>query len=181
MCPADRGSNPRQVISKSIKIELDVCLLSSQHYKVGDQDMRSNLGKDIGPSPSHRCHSYWKVNLRLFLDYGRSIYIYIYIYIYHQVVLQGRISLTILSLSAIKKLKPYNRTIGIIVSVHQMSQETGVQSQVESYQRLKKWYLMRPCINTYKIRIKDMRINPGKRVAPSPTPWCSSAFPDTSM
>ena len=24
--------------------------------------------------------------------------------------------------------------------------ETGVQSQVESYQRLKKWYLMPPCL-----------------------------------
>ena len=33
----------------------------------------------------------------------------------------------------------------------------GVQSQVESYQRHKKWYLMLPCFNTqrYKVRIKD--------------------------
>ena len=37
-----------------------------------------------------------------------------------------------------------------------MVRETGVQSQVESYQRLKKWYLMPPCFNTqhYKVRIK---------------------------
>ena len=27
-----------------------------------------------------------------------------------------------------------------------MVRETGVQSQVESYQRLKKWYLMPPCL-----------------------------------
>ena len=27
-----------------------------------------------------------------------------------------------------------------------MIRETGVQSQVESYQRLKKWYLMLPCL-----------------------------------
>ena len=27
-----------------------------------------------------------------------------------------------------------------------MVQETGIQSQVESYQRLKKWYLMLPCL-----------------------------------
>ena len=50
------------------------------------------------------------------------------------------------------------------------------QSQVESYQRLKKWYLMIPClalsIIRYGSRVKWS--NPGKGVAPSPTPWCSS-------
>ena len=57
-----------------------------------------------------------------------------------------------------------------------MAQETWVQSQVESYQRLKKWYLMTPCLTLsiirYGSRIKWS--NPGKRVVPSPTPWCSS-------
>ena len=53
--------------------------------------------------------------------------------------------------------------------------ETWVQSQVESYQRLKKWYLMPPCLTLsiirYGSRVKWS--NPGKGVAPSPTPWYS--------
>ena len=56
-----------------------------------------------------------------------------------------------------------------------MARETWVQSQVESYQRLKKWYLMPPCLTLsiirYGSRVKWS--NPGKGVAPSPTPWCS--------
>ena len=57
-----------------------------------------------------------------------------------------------------------------------MAQETWVQSQVESYQRLKKWYLMPPCLTLsiirYGSRVKWS--NPWKGVVPSPTPWCSS-------
>ena len=57
-----------------------------------------------------------------------------------------------------------------------MARETWIQSQVESYQRLKKCYLIPPCLTLsiirYGSRIKWS--NPGKRVAPSPTPWCSS-------
>ena len=56
-----------------------------------------------------------------------------------------------------------------------MARETWVQSQVKSYQRLKKWYLMPPCLTLsiirYGSRVKWS--NPGKGVAPSPTPWCS--------
>ena len=56
-----------------------------------------------------------------------------------------------------------------------MARETWVQSQVESYQRLRKWYLMPPCLTLsiirYGSRVKWS--NPGKGVAPSPTPWCS--------
>ena len=33
-----------------------------------------------------------------------------------------------------------------------MIQKTGVQSQVETYQRIKKWYLMPPCITLRIIR-----------------------------
>ena len=54
--------------------------------------------------------------------------------------------------------------------------ETWVQFQVESYQRLKKWYLMPHCLTLsiirYGSRVKWS--NPGKGVAPSLTPWCSS-------
>ena len=57
-----------------------------------------------------------------------------------------------------------------------MARETWVQSQVESYQRLKKWYLMPPCLTLsiirYGSRVKWS--NPAKGVAPFPTPWCSS-------
>ena len=56
-----------------------------------------------------------------------------------------------------------------------MAWETGVQSQVKSYQRLKKWYLMPPCLTLsiirYVSRVKWS--NPEKGVALSPTPRCS--------
>ena len=57
-----------------------------------------------------------------------------------------------------------------------MARETAVQSQVKSYQRLKNWYLMSPClilsIIRYGSRVKWS--NPEKGVAPFPTPRCSS-------
>ena len=57
-----------------------------------------------------------------------------------------------------------------------MFRETWNQSQVESYQRLKKWYLMLPCLTLsiirYGSRVKWS--NPGKGIALSRTPWCSS-------
>ena len=55
-----------------------------------------------------------------------------------------------------------------------MTRETGFESQVESYQRLKKWYLMPPCLAFSTIRWGS-RVNwsnPGNGVAPSPTHWC---------
>ena len=58
-----------------------------------------------------------------------------------------------------------------------MARETRVQSQVESYQRLKKWYLMIPCLTLSIIKRYGLRVkwsNPGKGVVPSPTSWCSS-------
>ena len=57
-----------------------------------------------------------------------------------------------------------------------MARETWIQSQVESYQRLKKWCLMLPCLTLsiirYESRVKWS--HPEKEVAPSPIPWCSS-------
>ena len=56
-----------------------------------------------------------------------------------------------------------------------MIEETWVQSQVELYQRLKKSHLMPPCLTQhYKVWIKGKWSNPGKGVAPFPTPRCSS-------
>ena len=52
--------------------------------------------------------------------------------------------------------------------------ETWVQFQVESYQRLKKWYLTPPCLTLIiiKYRSRVMWSNPGKEV-PSHTLCCS--------
>ena len=54
--------------------------------------------------------------------------------------------------------------------------KTEVQSQVESYQKLKKWYLIPLCLTLsiirYISRIKWS--NPEKRVALSHTPQCTS-------
>ena len=57
-----------------------------------------------------------------------------------------------------------------------MARETWVQSQVESYQRLKKMVLDASLLNTqhYKVRIKGKVEQSREGVAPSPTPWCSS-------
>ena len=57
-----------------------------------------------------------------------------------------------------------------------MARETRIQSQVESYQRLKKWYLI-PHLLTLSIFSYGSRVkcsNPMNGVAPSPTPWYSS-------
>ena len=57
-----------------------------------------------------------------------------------------------------------------------MVREIEVQSQIGSYQRLKKWYLIPPCLTlsiiTYISRVKWS--NPGEEAAPSPTAQCSS-------
>ena len=54
-----------------------------------------------------------------------------------------------------------------------MARETGVRSQVELYQRLKKWYLMLKAQH-YNIRIKVKSSNVGKEVGLSSLPQCSS-------
>ena len=57
-----------------------------------------------------------------------------------------------------------------------MAWDTRVQSQVESYQRLKKWYLIPPYL-TLSILRYGSRVkwdNPGKGVAPSTIPWCGN-------
>ena len=60
--------------------------------------------------------------------------------------------------------------------VFPMVRETWVQSQVASYQRLQKWYLIPSCLTLGNIRYVSMVkwSNPRKGVAPSPTSRCSS-------
>ena len=69
-----------------------------------------------------------------------------------------------------------NQPIGLVVECSPMGRKTGVQSQVESYQRLKKWYLIPPgltlSIIRYVSRVKWSNL--GKGVAPSPTLRCNS-------
>ena len=57
-----------------------------------------------------------------------------------------------------------------------MARETWVQSQVQSYQRLKKMVLDASLLNTqhYKVQIKGKVEQSREGVAPSPTHWCSS-------
>ena len=67
-------------------------------------------------------------------------------------------------------------SLALWVECSPIVRETGVQSQVVSYQRLKKWYLIPPCLTLSNIRYVS-RVkwsNPGKGEAPSPTPRCSS-------
>ena len=66
--------------------------------------------------------------------------------------------------------------IGQFVECSVMVRESGVQSQVESYLGLKKWYFMPPCLTLSIIR-SGSRVkwsNPGNGVAPFPTHQCSS-------
>ena len=42
--------------------------------------------------------------------------------------------------------------IGQVIECLPMVRETGIQSQVKSYQRLKKWYLIPPCLKLSIIR-----------------------------
>ena len=53
-----------------------------------------------------------------------------------------------------------------------MVRVTGVQTHVEPYQRLKKWYLIPPCSTLSIIRyVSSVKwSNPGKGLVPSPTP-----------
>ena len=70
----------------------------------------------------------------------------------------------------------FNRTLAWWLECLPMARETWVQSQVDSYQRLKKWYLMPPCLALSIIRyVSRVKLsNPGKEVAPSPTSWCGN-------
>ena len=112
----------------------------------------SNPGKGVAPSPATQCSSYWKGRLRVILDYGWQLYFFIY---HHAREDKGVNSI-------------WKRWLTI--------KWYWFQSQVESYQRLKKWYLMLSCLTfsiiRYVSRVKWS--NPGKGVVPSPAPQCSS-------
>ena len=64
-----------------------------------------------------------------------------------------------------------------------LARENRVQSQITSYLKTQKWYLMLPCLTLiimiYISRLK--MINQGKRVAPSPTSRFSSNWKGSLM
>ena len=99
-------------------------------------------------------------------------HIYIYIYSHPQTDLFRSIRIYIYIYILIER----NRSVLDDYRYIDMAWETGIQSQVESYQKLKKRYLIPSCLTLsiirYVSRVKWS--NPGKGVAPSPTPWCSS-------
>ena len=70
--------------------------------------------------------------------------------------------------------KYVDRLIGIVLEYSPMGRETGVQSQVESYQRLKKIVLDTSLLNTqhYKVRFKG-KVEQSREKRP-PTLRCSS-------
>ena len=66
--------------------------------------------------------------------------------------------------------------LALWVECSSLVRETWVQSQVTSYQRHKKWYLIPSCLTLTNIRYVWMVkwSNPRKGVAPSTTPRCRS-------
>ena len=73
--PGDRILIPYRAISKTQKIMFDASLLNNQYYKAQIKGKWNNPGKGIVPSPTPRCGSYWKGNLRVTLYSGRLTYI----------------------------------------------------------------------------------------------------------
>ena len=94
----------------------------------------------------------------------------------------------LLRIIIISYLKPYNCANRSLLSNRNsylkqhncvyrlMAWETRVPSQIKSYQRLEKWYLITLCLTLEIIRYvsKVKWNNPGKGVAPSFSPWCCS-------
>ena len=75
-----QGSMPSQAISKTQKMVLDASLLNTQHYKVLIKGQWSNPGKEVEPSHTPRCSSYWKGSLKVcpWLWLANLLYLYIY-------------------------------------------------------------------------------------------------------
>ena len=73
--PGDLGLIPGHFIQKTLKMELDTSLLSTQQYKALSRVKWNNPGKGVEPSLTPQCRSYWKVSLLVTLDYGCQLYL----------------------------------------------------------------------------------------------------------
>ena len=126
------GFNPRSSRTEDSKIVLDDSWLNTQRHKVRIKCKWNNPRKGVALSPSPWRGSYWKGSLRVGLDNSRLIYSHIYIYIYIYIYIHW----------------PRAECPSMVL-------ETKVQSQVESYQILKKMVLHAALLNTqhYKVRI----------------------------
>ena len=82
---------------------------------------------------------YTYIYIYIYIYVHTHIYIYIYIYIYICIYIYIYIYI-------------YNRTLAWWLKCSPVAWETWVHSQVELYQRLKKWYLMPPCLALSIIR-----------------------------
>ena len=107
-----------------------------------------------------------------------SMYVCIYIYIMCVYIYIHLYICVYLSMYASPYIYLYIYT-GLLVSWVECSpkvRETWVQSQVPSYQRLLRLFLIPPCLTPINIRYvwRVKWSNLGKGVAPSPTPQCSS-------
>ena len=78
--PVDLGSVPGRVIPKTFKMALNTSLLNTQQYKVRIKGKVEQSRKGAAPSPTPRCSSYWKGNLRVALDYVRQLYLLFFIF-----------------------------------------------------------------------------------------------------
>ena len=99
-----------------------------------------------------------------------------YIYIYSLISTDIIDSVWWLSVSCLYNYQASTHTLAYWVECLPMAHETGVQFQVESYQRLKKWYLMPLCfaLSTIRWGSRVKWSNPVNGVVPSPTHRCSS-------
>ena len=93
--PGVRGSgfSPRSSHTKDLKkIVVDISLLKSRHYKAWIKGKWSNLGKELAPSLTDWCHSYWKGTFGLHLTtISQQFTIYTYIY---EIIWIQRINIT---------------------------------------------------------------------------------------
>ena len=71
----DLDSITGRVIPKTLNMVLDTSLLNTQQYKVRIKVKWSNPGKEVAPSPTPRCSSYWKGSLLVALDSGCQLYL----------------------------------------------------------------------------------------------------------
>ena len=79
-------------------------------------------------------------------------------------------------ITILESLCENNNDIATVVECSPITRETGVQSQVVSYQGLKKWKLTPPCktLSTIRYGFKGKWSNPENGVAQSTTSLCSS-------
>ena len=71
--PVDRGSIPGRAIPKTQKWYLMPPCLTLSIIRYVSRVKRSKPEKEIATSPTLRCSSYWKGNLRVALSYGRQL------------------------------------------------------------------------------------------------------------